>query len=63
MVAKKLLQTYFPINIIDAVFWIYGMLTLRHTGGDIIREGIMEGNEDNQDENDLDNRGGFGTLR
>ena len=45
MVAKKLLQTYFPINIIDALFWIYGMLTLRHTGGDIIREGIMEGNE------------------
>lgn len=47
VIAKKLLQTYFPINIIDGLFWIYGMLTLRHAGGDTVREGIMEGNDEN----------------
>ena len=45
MIAKKLLQTYFPINIIDGLFWIWGMLTLKHASGDTIREGIMRGND------------------
>ena len=48
MVAKKALQTFFPINIIDAVFWIWGMLTLRQSG-DTVREGIMAGNDHNED--------------
>ena len=63
MVAKKLLQTFFPINIIDGLFWIWGILTLRYSRGDSVREGIMEGN-DVDDENDLDQReNGIGTIQ
>ena len=64
MVAKKLLQTFLVINVIDGLFWLWGILTLRHSGGDSVREGIMEGNQENEEDyNDLDNRQGFGTVR
>lgn len=61
--AKKLAQTYLPINFIDAVFWVWGLLTLKYTSGDVVREGIMGG--DPIDDNDLDHQGkpGFGTLK
>lgn len=61
--AKKLAQTYLPINFIDAVFWVWGLLTLKYTSGDVVREGIMGG--DPLDDNDLDHQGklGFGTLK
>ena len=45
MVAKKLAQIYLPVNIIDALFWIYGLITLRIKSQDNIYEsalGIME---------------------
>lgn len=61
--AKKLAQTYLPINFIDAVFWVWGLLTLKYTSGDVVREGIMGGGP--VDDNDLDHQGkpGFGTLK
>ena len=52
-VGKKLAQTFFPVNIIDAVFWIWGLSTLKFHRGDTVRDGIInEGGS--QDENDLD---------
>ncbi len=29
MVAKKLAQVYLPVNLIDALFWVFGLVTLR----------------------------------
>lgn len=50
LVAKKLLQTFLPINALDAIFWIYGLLTLAYANGDKIRDILIneEGGEDNQ---------------
>lgn len=63
VVAKKLAQTYLPINIIDAIFWTWGILTLKYTSGDVIRENIMQENHIH-DENDLDHQNiGIGTIR
>jgi len=63
-IAKKLAQTYLPINFIDAIFWIWGLLTLKYTSGDTVRDNIMKP-DPNMDENDLDHMGkpGFGTLK
>jgi hypothetical protein len=41
-VAKKLAQTYLPINIIDALFWVWGLMTLKYTSGDVVRDNIMK---------------------
>ena len=41
IVAKKLIQTYLPINIIDGIFWIWGLLTLAYYNGDKIRDMIL----------------------
>lgn len=41
-VAKKLAQTYFPVNIIDAIFWIWGLSTLKFHKGDTVRDGIIK---------------------
>lgn len=41
MIAKKLAQTYLPINIIDAIFWFWGLMTLNMTG-DVVRDNIMK---------------------
>lgn len=62
--AKKLAQTYLPINVIDALFWIWGLMTLKYTSGDVVRDNIMK-EDSNNDENDLDHqRGtGLGTVR
>jgi hypothetical protein len=30
MLAKKLAQTYLPINLLDAVLWIWGIATLSY---------------------------------
>lgn len=64
MVAKKLAQTYLPINLLDAVLWIWGIATLSYTTGDHVRDNIMK-EDPNNDENDLDNvhNKGIGTLR
>jgi hypothetical protein len=65
-VAKKLAQTFLPINVIDMFFWIWGLLTLKYTGGDTVRQQIMEDNDNVNDENDLDhaaNNTGLGTLK
>jgi hypothetical protein len=43
-VAKKLAQTFLPINVIDMIFWIWGLLTLKYIGSDAIRQQIMENN-------------------
>ena len=43
-VAKKLAQTYFPINIIDGIFWIWGLVTLEYTKGDVIRDDLINEN-------------------
>lgn len=40
-VGKKLAQTYFPASIIDAIFWIWGLSTLKFHKGDTVRDGIM----------------------
>jgi hypothetical protein len=64
--AKKLAQTYLPINLIDALFWIWGLMTLKYTSGDTVRENIMKQDDNSYDENDLDhqqNNQGVGTLR
>lgn len=41
MIAKKLAQTYLPINIIDAIFWFWGLMTLNMTG-DVVKDNIMK---------------------
>lgn len=58
-IAKKLAQTYLPINIIDALFWIWGLLTLKYTSGDTVRDNIMGGHGEH-DANDLDHQAGLG---
>ena len=40
-VGKKLAQTFFPVNIIDAIFWIWGLSTLKFNRGDTVRDGII----------------------
>lgn len=65
VVAKKLAQTYLPINIIDALFWTWGILTLKYTSGDVVRDNIMQP-DNNHDENDLDHQNvgiGIGTIK
>ncbi len=41
VVAKKLAQTYLPINALDAFFWVYGLLTLAYANGDLIRDTLL----------------------
>lgn len=55
IVAKKLAQTYLPINIIDGLFWFWGLMTL-NTSGDLVRENIMKHDAGDYDENDLDHQ-------
>ena len=54
-VGKKLAQTYLPVNIIDGIFWIWGLATLQLHRGDV-RDGIIGDQKSNSDHfNDLDN--------
>ena len=39
-VGKKLAQTFLPVNIIDGIFWIWGLATLKLHRGDV-RDGII----------------------
>lgn len=41
-VAKKLAHTFFPINIIDGLFWIWGLVTIEHAKGDVVRDDIID---------------------
>jgi hypothetical protein len=38
VIAKKLAQIYLPINVIDAIFWVFGFISLRINIGDNIHE-------------------------
>lgn len=54
-VGKKLAQTFLPVNIIDGMFWLWGLATLKLHRGDV-RDGIIGDEKDNSDHmNDLDN--------
>lgn len=39
--AKKLLQTFLAINIIEFLLWIFGLLTLKYENGDPIRDSLL----------------------
>jgi len=61
-VAKKLATTYLPINVIDAIFWVWGLMTLKYTVGDVVRDNIMRESDGKYDANDLDHNYGQGTA-
>ena len=65
IVAKKLLQTYLPVNVIDGLFWIYGLLTLAYANGDKIRDMLINENEreDLKEEQEEDNEYNMGTIK
>ena len=43
---KKLLQTFLIINVIDGIFWVYGLLTLAYANGDKIRDMLLNNDGD-----------------
>lgn len=62
---KKLAQTFLPVNIIDGMFWLWGLATLKLHRGDV-RDGIIGDEKENSDNlNDLDNyaRQNIGTIQ
>lgn len=43
--ASRLLQLFIVANIIDLLFWLWGLLALRYENGDVIREGLIDANQ------------------
>ena len=39
--AKKILQTFLAINVIEFLLWIFGLLTLKYENGDPIRDSLL----------------------
>lgn len=40
--AKRMLYIFMIGNLIDVLFWGWGLLTLRVESGDVVREGLAE---------------------
>ena len=40
-----MLETYLPINVIDGLFWVWGLLTLAYANGDKIRDMLLSEGE------------------
>jgi len=38
IIANKSLQTFFCVNILDLMFWLWGYMTLEYENGDRIRD-------------------------
>ena len=46
--ARKVLLIFAPINFLDFLFWIWGLLTLTYENGDKIRDALMAPNPDEE---------------
>jgi hypothetical protein len=51
-IAYKLLQTFICVNLLDMLFWLWGYLTLEYENGDKIRDELMKGKNDREDESE-----------
>lgn len=40
-IAKKLLQIFIAVNVLDLLFWLFGLLTLNYENGDKIRDALL----------------------
>ena len=62
-IAKKLAQTFLVINLIDGLFWIWGLLSLQSAGGDTVRDNILnQSGQDDQNYYGNNEQGGIGTI-
>jgi hypothetical protein len=41
VLAKSLLMIFIPVNILDLLFWLWGLMTLTYENGDKIRDALM----------------------
>ena len=41
ILGKTLLAIFIPVNILDILFWLWGLLTLTYENGDKIRDALM----------------------
>lgn len=67
VMAKKLLQIFMAINMIELVLWVFGILTLKYENGDPIRDSLLNfGKNDSFLEEPREfesNIKGFGTIK
>jgi hypothetical protein len=67
LMAKKLLQIFVTVNVIEFALWLYGLLTLQHENGDMVRDSLLNFSSNRESGGDAwrddDGGQGIGTLK